>query len=131
MGRSSVALVAFVLLAGCHLADSPDPIKCDPGTHPSDGHCVLDPIMATTVTISAGEGGLGCSVDPSSITVTTSAQFEFKNTDAVDHGIAGVDGQTWTTVKAGQLSPLVNITKAGSYAYTVSGCAKGGTVIVE
>ena len=59
------------------------------------------------------------------------AEFELQNTDSVDHVIAGADGQAWATVKAGQVSPLIGITKVGSWPYTVSGCATGGTVVVE
>ena len=129
---SRVALLVVVVgLAGCHLADSPDPVKCDPGTHPSDGHCAQDVVVAVRVTISSGEGGASCSVAPDSITVAPNAQFEFQNADSVEHVIAGADGQIWATAKAGQLSPLIGITKAGSWPYTVSGCTKGGTVVVE
>jgi len=136
MSRAALALVLLGLagllgLPGCHLADSPDPVACDPGTHPSDGRCVLDVGNALTVTISPGAGGASCTVSPESIKVAPNAKFEFKNDDSVEHVIAGVDGQTWTSVKPAQLSPLVGITKAGSWAYTVSGCARGGTVVVE
>ena len=129
MSRLAVALA--VVLTGCHLADSPDPVKCDPGTHPSDGHCVNDPVSAVTVTVSPGQGGAACTVSPASISVAVNGKFEIDNKDTVDHLITGADGQSWATVKAGQLSPLIGIAKAGSFAYTVSGCANGGTVVVE
>jgi plastocyanin len=136
MSRSGLALVvtgilASVAVGGCHLGDSPDAVTCEAGTHPSDGHCVLDAVTAVRVTILAGAGGASCVADPASIKVAPNAQFEFQNTDGVDHVIAGADGQPWATVKAGQLSPLVAITKAGSWPYTLSGCTNGGTVVVE
>lgn len=133
MSRSVFVLVASGLaaFAGCHLAESPDPVKCDPGTHPSNGTCALDVGSAVHVTILPADGGTPCSVEPESITVAPNGKFELQNTDSVEHEIAGTDGQPWATVKAGQLSPLIGITKVGSYAYTVSGCAKGGTVVVE
>jgi hypothetical protein len=124
-------LFALAALAGCHLADSPDAVQCEPGQHPSDGHCVLDDAVAVRVTIQPGDAGGSCSVSAASIKVAPNGNFEFLNSDTVDHVIAGADGQTWTTVKAGLLSPLVAITKAGTWPYTVSGCAMGGTVVVE
>lgn len=124
-------LACLAGLAGCHLADSPDPVKCDPGTHPMDGHCAQDVVTAVHITILPGEGGPSCSVDPDSFKVVPNGRFEFQNTDSVAHVISGADGQTWASVEPGQLSPLIGITKAGSWAYTVSGCTKGGTVVVE
>jgi plastocyanin len=126
-----VLLIGLVGLEGCHLADSPDAVKCDPGTHPSDGHCAVDAVSAVRVMIVTGEGGASCSVEPDSVKVAANAKFEFQNLDSVEHVIAGADGKAWATAQAGQLSPLIGITKAGSWAYTVSGCTKGGTVVVE
>jgi hypothetical protein len=126
----SLAAVA-VLTTGCHLGDSADPVKCESGQHPSDGHCVLDAVAAATVTITPGAGGAACTVSPDSITVAANAEFELKNDDDVEHVVTGADGQAWASVKAHQLSPLIGITKAGSWAYTVSGCSKGGTVVVQ
>lgn len=136
MRRSALALAIVGILGvssalGCHLGDSADAVECEPGTHPMDGHCARDVFSAQSITISPGEGGASCTVSPESITVAPNAKFEFKNDDAFEHLIFGADGKTWTTVKAGQLSPLVGITKAGSWPYTVSGCAKGGTVVVQ
>jgi hypothetical protein len=133
MSRSALALVVVTLVgvAGCHLGDSPDPVKCEAGTHPIDGHCALDVVVAVHITILPGEGGASCTVSPDSIKVAPNAEFELQNTDSVDHVIAGADGTTWATVKAGQVSPLIGITKVGSWPYTVSGCANGGTVVVE
>jgi hypothetical protein len=137
MSRSALALVVVTALsalsglAGCHLADSADPVKCETGTHPSDGHCANDVVVAVHITILPGEGGASCSVSPDAITVAPNAEFELQNTDGVEHVIAGADGTAWATVKAGQVSPLIGITKVGSWPYTVSGCAKGGTVVVQ
>ncbi len=131
MSRSALVVVVVAGLVGCHLADSPDPVKCEPGTHPSDGHCAQDVVSAVRVTISPGQAGASCAVEPDSIKVAPNARFEFQNADSVDHVVAGDDGQPWTTAKAGQLSPLIGITKAGAWPYTVSGCTKGGTVVVE
>lgn len=131
MRRIAAGLAASCLALGCHLADSPDPVRCDPGQHAVDGHCAFDESPATTFVISPGEGGAGCSVSPSSITVALSATFELKNGDTVDHVITGADGQTWATVKAEELSPFIGLTKAGTWPFTVSGCVAGGTVVVE
>lgn len=136
MSRYALALVLASLVglacgAGCHLADSPDPVQCEAGSHPNNGHCTADGVAAARITISPGEGGAACSVSPESITIAASAVFELTNEDSVDHVVAGADGQAWATVKAGQLSPLIGISKVGRWAYTVSGCAKGGTVVVE
>lgn len=130
MSRSAVVF-ALAALAGCHLADSPDAVECEAGQHPSDGHCVLDDVVAARVTIQPGDAGGTCTLSADSIKVAPNGKFEFLNSDTVDHVIVGADGQTWTTVKAGLLSPLVTITKAGSWPYTVSGCADGGTIVVE
>jgi hypothetical protein len=127
----ALSLAALAVLTGCHLSDSADPVTCESGQHPNNGHCVLDAVSAVTVTISPGEGGAACTVSPDSITVAANAEFELKNDDDVEHVVTGADGLAWATVKAHQLSPLIGITKAGSWAYTVSGCSKGGTVVVQ
>jgi hypothetical protein len=124
-------LATIPLLAGCHLADSPEPPTCVAGAHPFEGRCVSDDIDATAITITAPEAGAPCDVVPETITVSTSGRFEFHNDDAVDHVIAGADGVAWVTAKAGQTSSYVGITKVGRWPYTVSGCAEGGTVVVE
>src|SRR4051794_31386544 len=78
MRRIAAALIAMAG-PGCHLADSPDPVKCEPGQHAIDGHCAFDESTATTFVISPGEGGAACSVTPSSLTVAVGAAFEFRN----------------------------------------------------
>lgn len=97
-----------------------------------NGYCVADEANGPVVTIAAASaGGPSCVVSPDSVTLAANAELSFKNDDSVDHVITGADGQTWATVKAGQLSPFIGITKAGSWAYAVSGCARGGTVVVQ
>jgi hypothetical protein len=124
------SLALLSLLAGCHLADSPDAPTCAAGSHAFEGRCVADPVDAVAVTIAVADG-VGCEVTPASITVATTGRFEFHNDDGVDHVIAGGDGMPWVIAKAGQVSSYVVITKVGRWPYTVSGCAKGGTVVVE
>lgn len=131
MVRRLALSLALSVAVGCHLGDSSDPVQCPSGQHATDGHCALDAVAAVRITISPGEAGTACTVSPDSITVAANAQFELKNDDDTDHDITGADGKAWATAKAHQLSPLINITKAGSWAYTVSGCTKGGTVVVQ
>jgi hypothetical protein len=136
-------VIAGCVVASCHLADSPEPPKCPPGSHPELGHCTVDPVDASsTVKISAAPGGTSCDGDaadqrppglsPDPLTVALGVAFTFQNDDVVDHEIKGADGQLWTTVKAGATAdPAVKLAKTGSWAYRVSGCAKGGTIVVE
>jgi len=125
-----VALVAFAAAPACHLADTPDPIKCPAGSHPDLGRCVQDDVATTVVTIGLDDAG-ACVVSPDVITVAATGEFQFKNDDNVEHIVLGVDGQTWATVPAHQSSAFVGITKVGHWDYDVSGCAQGGTVVVE
>ncbi|MDB5218199.1 MAG: hypothetical protein JWO86_6126 [Myxococcaceae bacterium] len=135
MGRNTacaavLASVAFATLAACHLADSPDPITCAAGTHADTGRCVQDDVAANVITIGDDDAG-ACLVTPDTIIVASTGQFQFKNDDNVEHTILGIDGQSWATVAAHQLSPFIGITKPGHWDYEVSGCAKGGTVTIE
>ena len=128
-------------LASCHLAETIDPKKCDPGFHNNNGHCDADPADGPSITIAAATGGTSCAGDPAaqrppvvspdSITVTPNGSFRFTNDDTVDHTITGDDGQTWVSAKAGESSSFMGITKAGSWNYHVSGCAKGGVIVVQ
>jgi hypothetical protein len=127
---AAVALAAFAAAPACHLADSPDPITCPAGEHPDTGKCVQDDVAATVVSIRLDDAG-ACVASPSFVTVASTGQFQFKNEDKVDHVVQGRDGQTWATVVAGQSSPFIGITKPGHWDYDVSGCAAGGTVVVE
>jgi hypothetical protein len=127
-----LAVGAAVLFSvSCHLADDRDPPKCESGTHPENGRCVPDALSGPTVTIASADGGTSCASDPDTINVKVNGEFRFKNDDAVEHEIRGADNQVWLAVKPGQLSGYFAITKPGSWAYSVSGCAKGGTVVVE
>jgi plastocyanin len=121
------ALLAFGATSACHLADSPDPIKCAAGTHLDTGRCVQDDVAANLVTIAATDAGT-CAVSPATITLTTTDLFQFVNDDVVEHVVRGHDGQTWATVAAGKSSAFTGIAKVGSWGYDVSGCAAGGTI---
>jgi hypothetical protein len=122
-----VALVALATASACHLADTPDPIKCAAGTHVDTGRCVQDDVAANLLTIAVSEAGT-CAVSPATITLTTTDLFQFKNDDVVEHVVRGHDGQTWATVAAGKSSPFTGITKVGKWGYDVSGCTTGGTI---
>jgi hypothetical protein len=132
---------AFTALAGCQLADDPEPPKCPEGSHPELDQCIADRATKLRVTIAAPVGGTLCTGDPAAqrppqitpetIAVKSGEEFQFENTDVVPHEIRGIDGTAWLTVPAGQLSPFTSIAKAGTWGYRVSGCAKGGSVTVE
>jgi plastocyanin len=122
-----VALGALATGSACHLADTPDPMKCAAGTHLDTGRCVQDDVAANLITIAATDAGT-CAVSPATITLTTSDLFQFENDDVVEHVVRGHDGQTWATVAAGKSSAFTGITKVGSWGYDVSGCAAGGTI---
>ncbi|HVH44019.1 MAG TPA: hypothetical protein VM925_16825 [Labilithrix sp.] len=133
--------VALCVLAGCQLADDPEPPKCEPGSHAELDHCVLDETTTLRVKISAAAGGTLCTgeqaaqrppvLTPEILVVKGAEEFQFENADVVPHEIRGADGALWFTVPAGELSPFTSIVKAGVWGYRVSGCAKGGTVTVE
>jgi hypothetical protein len=132
MGRHVAAVLAAALgglaaASACHLADSPDPIKCAAGTHVDTGRCVQDDVAASLITIKANDAGT-CTVSPATITLTTSDLFQFENDDVVEHVVRGRDGQTWAIVAAGKSSPFTGITKVGHWGYDVSGCTTGGFI---
>lgn len=131
MGRrvvvALVALVALVAGSACHLADTPDPVKCAAGTHADTGRCVQDDVAANVITIAASDAGT-CAASPATLTLTVSELFQFRNDDVVEHVVRGHDGQTWATVAAGKSSAFTGIAKVGHWAYVVSGCPTGGTV---
>jgi hypothetical protein len=112
-------------LGACHLAESSEPQTCPPGSHPESGRCALDPVDGPIVTIAS------CVATPDSITVAPNAEFQFKNEDAVDRTITGDDGTVWATVKARQESPILGITKVGTWRYRISDCPKGGAIVVQ
>jgi plastocyanin len=119
-----IALVALV--ASCNLADPPE-TRCTAGFHADNGQCTADTAAGgNVVTIDA------CAPAPDPLGVTLGTAFTFTNHDAVAHDIHGADGQLWTTVAAGATAdPAITLAKAGSWAYTVSGCTKGGTIVVR
>lgn len=135
--RASVAILALSA-ASCHLASDPAPSSCPTGESLQFGKCLPDPAGEPVVTIRPAAGGTSCGagadrppqLSPTSLTVKVKGDFSFKNEDTVDHEIRGPDGRAWTVAAAGKLSGVVAISLAGSYAYTVSGCA-GGTIVVE
>jgi plastocyanin len=126
-------VLAFaVCLAACHLAEDPPARDCAAGSHPESGYCAADAVGGPVITIApADAGGAGCTVSPDTVTVAPNGEFTFKNEDAVDHVITGADGQTWATAKVGQPPSRVGLTRVGRWPYVVSGCASGGTVVVE
>jgi len=93
------------------------------------------------VTIRAAEGGTSCSGDPSAqrppivepavFHVKAREDFQFDNRDVVPHVVTGPDGQQWVTVPSGGRSVFMNVARAGTFAYSVSGCAMTATVVVE
>lgn len=128
MRAATVVLLAsasVVSLGACHLADTPDAPNCGAGSHVVNGHCEADFEAVPAITIAS------CAPTPASLKTIPNGSFRFQNNDAVDHTIAGADGQTWTTAAAGQSSMLVGITKVGSWPYTISGCSAPGVVVVE
>lgn len=127
---AAAALFAFAGAPACHLAETPDPLACPAGSHADTGKCVPDDVAATVITIGLDDAG-ACVVSPHVISVPSTGAFQFKNDDSVEHVVLGVDGQTWATVPAGQSSPSVGITKVGHWDYDVSGCAGGGSVVIE
>jgi hypothetical protein len=137
-----VTIVACAcLLPSCHLAESIDAPKCEKGSHVELGRCTKDETTEKQIRIKAAAGGTSCSgdpaaqrppvLDPESITVKVGEEFQFDNQDAVAHEIRGTEGTAWVTAPPGVGSPFASIKKAGTWAYRLSGCAKGGEVIVE
>lgn len=119
-----IALVG--LLTACNLADPPE-TRCPAGFHPDKEQCIADTAAGgEIVTIDA------CAATPDPLTVKLGTAFTFTNHDAVAHDIHGADGQLWTSVAAGATAdPAITLAKAGSWAYTISGCSKGGTIVVQ
>lgn len=138
-GAAAFVTAAFpwvfaVTSGGCHLADDPE-TTCPAGFHVEVGRCVVDKDDGPTMTISANvsKGSCDAAVTPASVTVVAGPKglFRFKNDDSVDHVVKGLDGQTWTTAKAGAFSDFIAINKAGSWQFDVDGCPKAGTVVVQ
>jgi plastocyanin len=129
------------ILLSCQLADDPDPPKCEKGFHPELQRCVPNETTEKQIKITAAQGGTSCVadvgaqrppvLDPETLTVQVNEQFQFDNADAMAHEIRGADGAVWVTVPPGKRSPFTSILKPGTWAYRVSGCTKGGTVVVQ
>jgi plastocyanin len=121
-----------VCSTACHLAEDAPARECAAGSHAESGFCVADAFGGPVITIAAADAGSeGCTVSPETITVTPGGEFTFENDDAVEHVVTGADGQIWATTKVGELPSRVGITRVGRWPYVVSGCARGGTVVVE
>jgi hypothetical protein len=130
--------VAVLLVASCHLADTPE-TDCPAGYHPDLGRCAKDDIKGTAVVIQPAPGGTSCAdknaqrapiVEPDPLNVASGQAFQFTNHDQMDHEVRGADGQVWATVAQGQTSGFFQIVKTGSWRYFISGCT-GGTVVVQ
>ena len=112
-------------LGACHLAETIDPVKCAAGNHMAQGQCVPDALDGPTIAIAS------CVLTPDSLKVAPNGEFRFQNNDAVDRTITGDDGKVWATAKARLDSPILSITKPGTWRYHVSDCPNGGAVVVE
>ncbi len=131
MRTAWLCLASIAALASCHLADSPEPGDCPAGTHRNGPQCATDAYTGPVIAISSAASGSPCGVTPETVTVKPNADFAFKNDDQVDHIVSGKDGTLWVTAKAGQLSALIGITRVGTWPYEVTGCPKGGVIVVE
>ena len=121
-----VGLSAVVFVAACHLADDPEPPKCEPGWAPENGKCVEKVIKEIHARI-----GKDCSLTPDPFVVTANYDFQFINDDDEAHTVTAIGGKLSMTLEPGKASQYTQISKAGSYPYEVSGCPKGGTITVE
>lgn len=134
-------VLSIAVCTSCQLADDVDPPKCEKGWHPELQRCVRDDVAPNRVKITAAAGGTSCTgeagaqrpplLEPASLTVKASEDFQFENTDVVAHEIRGVGGEVWLTVPGQASSEFTSIAKVGTWAYRVSGCAQGGVVVVE
>ena len=139
--RRAGLMVVSVAFVGCHLADDIDPPRCPTGFHPELQKCVPDEVAAKRVVISAASGGTSCAgapasqrppiIEPATFSVRVGEEFQFENTDHVDHEVRGAAGDVWLTVGAEQLSAFTTMKKAGTFPYRVSGCETGATIVVE
>ena len=137
--RSAVAML--VARAGCQLGEEPEPPPCEKGYHRTPIGCVRDETTELRVKISAAQGGTLCTGDPSAqrspvlepetLTVKVDEELQFENADVVAHEVRGTDGALWLTIPPGRMSDFTSIVKPGSWGYRISGCAKGGVIVVE
>ena len=142
VGRGIVLVALAGLATSCQLADEYDLPPCPAGQYRDNQVCKEDPnAPRPTIEIVANAGGTSCSgdeatdrppaINPATLEVTAGDYFRFMNKDVIDHEVRGTDGQVWFVVKAGTRSEDKNINKPGSWPYRVSGCAKGGTLVVK
>lgn len=121
-----IVLAGMLVLVSCHLADDPEPPKCDPGFHVENGYCQENRLADTRATI-----GKGCAITPATLAVKAGADFMFVNQDEVSHVVTLMSGKLVEEIAPGKTSQFIRISTAGSYTYDVSGCAAGGTITVE
>lgn len=124
MGRTRVGTIGALVLCACHLADDPEPPKCDPGFAPENGRCVEREVKDILARI-----GKDCTVTPDPFPVKVNTDFQFANDDDEDHTVT-VLGKSFS-LAPGKVSEFIQISKTGSYPYAVSGCPAGGTIAVE
>lgn len=118
--------VAVLVLAACHLADDPEPPKCEVGFRPESGRCVEKEVKEILARI-----GTDCVTTPDPFVVKANVDFQFANDDDVPHTVTAIGGKLSVTLEPGKVSQYTQITKTGSYPYDVSGCPKGGTIEVQ
>jgi hypothetical protein len=118
--------VAVVLLAACHLADDPEPPKCEPGFEPVLGKCVEKEVKEILARI-----GKDCTTSPDPFVVKVNYDFQFANDDDEPHTVTAIGGKLSMTLQPGKVSQYTQISQVGRYPYEVSGCPKGGTIEVQ
>ena len=116
----------MLAILSCHLADDPEPPKCEPGFHPEMGRCIESEVKEILARI-----GKDCSLTPDPFVVKVSYDFQFANDDDEAHTVTAVGGKLSITLQPGQVSQYTQISKTGTYPYEVSGCPKGGTIEVQ
>jgi plastocyanin len=124
MRRWTMATV--VAVAACHLADDPEPPKCEPGWEPINGRCEEKEVKEILARI-----GEDCSLTPDPFVVRVNDDFQFANDDDEPHTVTAIGGKLSTVLEPGEVSQYTQISKTGSYPYEVSGCPKGGTIEVQ
>src|SRR5687768_6335285 len=124
MRRAGIS--AVVLVAACHLADDPEPPKCEAGFEPLMGRCVEKEVKEVLARI-----GTDCVTTPDPFVVKVNSDFQFANDDDAPHTVTAIGGKLSMTLEPGQASQYTQISKTGSYPYDVSGCPKGGPIEVQ
>ena len=91
-----IVVVSLVVLAACHLADDPEPPKCEPGWAPENGRCVEKEVKEILARI-----GADCSTTPDPFLVKVSYDFQFANDDDEPHTVTAVGGTLSMTLQPG------------------------------